>query len=211
MMKKKKGEAAVTIPRPNIQTIAIRIVGTAPYVQHKFGKKTREMMLQANVDGARSKNRKKTNHRDPEEDYREATHFSTEGWCGIPAPAFRSACIRACQLVGIHMTMGRMSVWVEPDGLDAEGTPLVKIEGERERHDAIVRIGVADAYVSVRPMWREWRATVRLSFDGDQFSPTDVVNLLHRAGLQVGVGEGRPFSKKSDGCGWGTFRIEDDQ
>jgi len=33
------------------------------------------------------------------------------------------------------------------------------------------------------------------------------MNLLHRAGLQVGIMEGRPDSKDSCGCGWGTFKI----
>lgn len=202
----------LTIARPNLQTIHISIRGTAPYVQNKFSAKGRQEMLQAQMDGAKSKNRKKVEPRDPDADYEGAIHYSTEGWIGIPAPAFRSACIRACQLVGIHMTMGRMSVFIEPDGFDLDdGTPLVRIEGEPERLESVVRIGQGTAYVAIRPMWREWSATVRVTYDGDQFSAQDVVNLMHRAGLQVGVGEGRPFSKKSDGQGWGTFEIVEDE
>jgi hypothetical protein len=34
------------------------------------------------------------------------------------------------------------------------------------------------------------------------------VNLLDRAGQQVGIGAGRPFSKKSVGQGWGTFSVD---
>ena len=36
----------------------------------------------------------------------------------------------------------------------------------------------------------------------------DVVNLMVRVGLQVGIGEGRPSSKKSNGIGWGLFDVE---
>jgi hypothetical protein len=56
-------------------------------------------------------------------------------------------------------------------------------------------------------MWREWGLTLKVKFDADQFSATDVTNLLLRAGLQVGVGEGRPDSRESAGLGWGTFEI----
>ena len=35
----------------------------------------------------------------------------------------------------------------------------------------------------------------------------EVRNLLVRAGVQVGIGEGRPYSKKSYGMGWGTFEV----
>jgi hypothetical protein len=38
-------------------------------------------------------------------------------------------------------------------------------------------------------------------------SDTDVVNLISRVGLQVGIGEGRPDSKQSAGLGYGLFEI----
>jgi hypothetical protein len=65
--------------------------------------------------------------------------------------------------------------------------------------------GVVD--LRVRPMWREWEAVVRINFDADQFTLTDITNLLQRVGMQVGLGEGRPDSRKSAGLGWGTFQL----
>jgi hypothetical protein len=57
-------------------------------------------------------------------------------------------------------------------------------------------------------MWREgWEAKLRIRYDADQFSLSDVSNLLARAGMQVGVGEGRPDSKDSAGLGWGLFSL----
>ena len=63
--------------------------------------------------------------------------------------------------------------------------------------------GVAD--IRVRPMWREWAADVKVSYDADQFTLQDVTNLMQRVGMQVGIGEGRPDSRDSAGLGWGTF------
>ena len=36
-------------------------------------------------------------------------------------------------------------------------------------------------------------------------------NLIARAGMQVGICEGRPDSSNSTGMGWGTFEISDEK
>jgi hypothetical protein len=117
--------------------------------------------------------------------------------------------ISACRLCGIKMTHAKLSVWVEADGIDAnDGTPLTKIEGKPRIHMASVRNSNGVADVRWRPMWEQWSADVRLTWDLDQFADVDIVNLLLRAGLQVGIGEGRPDSPNSNGLGWGRFQIE---
>ena len=137
-------------------------------------------------------------------------HVSTEGWIGIPAAALRNACIDVCRMVGFKMTHAKMSIFVEADGLDSvDGTPLVRLIADApEKTELAVRnqTGVVD--IRVRPMWREWSAIVRVRFDGDQFTASDVANLLARAGMQVGIGEGRPFSKNQTGLGFGFELFE---
>jgi hypothetical protein len=54
-------------------------------------------------------------------------------------------------------------------------------------------------------MFESWQAKVRVRFDADLFTPADVANLMLRAGLQVGIGEGRADSPNSCGMGWGHF------
>ncbi len=199
---------ALTIKAPNLKTVAVRITGAAPYMQHRFSKKSEIMAKQAEGSTARSKKARAA--RDFEQDFEDAKHVSVEGWCGIPAPAVRAALISACRLVGFQMTKAKLSVFVEADGYCAkDGTPLVRIaHGEPEMCTMAVRneTGVVD--IRARPLWRTWGADVRLRYDADQFTATDVVNLLMRAGLQVGIGEGRPDSKKSAGMGYGLFTVE---
>jgi len=116
--------------------------------------------------------------------------------------------IDACRTCGFKMTHAKMGVFIEPDTTDAEDdTPLVFIEGEPEQHKGMVRnkTGVCD--IRMRPMWRKWSALVRITFDGDMFTANDVLNLMARVGWQVGIGEGRPFSKDSAGQGWGKFEV----
>lgn len=198
----------VTIKAPNIQQAVFNIRGTAPYVQARFSAKAMQAMAAKMAAGSTAAGKKVRNPRDFDEDFRQAMHVSTEGWCGIPAGAFRQAMISACRLVGFKMTLAKLSVFVGADGFDAvDGVPLIKIDGEPSRLDMAVRNATGVADIRVRPMWREWTATVRVQYDGDQFTLADVTNLMRRVGLQVGIGEGRPDSRESAGLGWGTFEI----
>lgn len=200
----------ITITPPNLQTLGLRIVGVAPYMQAKFSEKTRQAMMAKQAAGSVAKKGTKRDARDFNADFQAAQHRASDGWAGIPAAALRNACIDACRMVGFQMTRAKMSVFVEPDGFDvADGTPLVRLDaGEPERSDMATRNATGVVDIRVRPMWREWAANVRLTFDADQFTAEDVTNLLARAGLQVGIGEGRPFSKSSAGLGFGLFRVE---
>lgn len=199
----------VTISEPNIRRIQFQIEGTAPLVMHAFDEKTRIEIEERHAAGSKSKSRKTREAKDWEACFQGARHLSEEGWDGIPAPAFRAAMIDACRLVGFKMTHAKLSIFVVADGLDkADGTPLVRVQGgEPEVLKKSVRneTGVLD--IRWRPMWRRWGASLVIEYDADQFSATDVTNLLARAGLQCGICEGRPNSKKSFGQGWGTFRI----
>lgn len=201
-------EQTVTIKPPNLKSVTFRIVGKAPYMQHRFSKKAEIMAKQR--EGSTGRGKKQHAARDFEADFVAAQHRSAAGWLGIPAPAFRAALISACRLVGFQMTKAKLSVFVEADGECAkDGTPLVRlIANEPEMVTMPVRneTGVVD--VRARPMWREWAADVRITWDADQFTISDVTNLLSRAGLQVGIGEGRPDSKKSAGLGYGLFAVQ---
>jgi hypothetical protein len=201
---------ALTIAPPKFSVAEFRIVGVAPYVQNKFSAKARGTIRAAQEAGSTGKKGTKKEPKNFMAAYEGAMHRSADGWCGIPAPAFRNACVSACRMCGFKMTHAKLSVFVEPDGFDADdGTPLVRItKGEPQYSEMAVRneSGVCD--LRPRPMWREgWEAVVRVRFDADQFTLEDVANLMLRAGLQVGVGEGRPDSRNSCGMGWGLFRL----
>lgn len=208
--KMKQVEQHVIIQPPKFQTANMTIAGDTKLVQHKFSEKARRQIMDKQKLGSVANKGKKREPRDFDEMYRQAMYISTDGWHGIPAISFRKAMVSACRLCGFQMTKGKLAIFCEPDGFDSEGTPLVRItKGEPHKHEGYGRIADGGIDVNVRPMWDEgWEAVVRIRYDADMFSQMDVVNLLARAGMQVGVGEGRPDSKDSCGCGWGTFRIK---
>lgn len=206
----KKTEEVATIRPANLVQTVIRIRGTAPYVQNKFSEKVREELEKKFASSeAENKSSRKRAPKDFDKQFEEAQHISTGGWNGIPCPAFRAAMIDACRTVGIQMTRAKMSVFVLPDGFDKDdGTPLVKILGKKPEQIRSSTINAdGSPNICARPMWREWEAEVTLEFDADMITAESVVNLLDRAGRQVGVGCGRPFSKNSCGQGWGTFAV----
>lgn len=206
--KKKKVVENLVITPPNFLKAQFRIVGTSPYVQHKFSAKARKEILEAQKSASGTRGKKKK-PRDVEEDYQNAMHMGEDGKHGIPAPAIRSAMIAACRATGFVMTKARMSVFCLADTIDSDdGTPLIHIDGTPEKNEQAVRLESGVASIAIRPMWRKWSTKVTIEWDGDQFGISDIANLLSRAGLQIGIGEGRPFSKKSNGIGWGTFVLD---
>ena len=200
----------IKISAPNIREAKFLIRGTAPLVVHKFSAKAKAMIRQKQEAGSLANKGKSKSAKDFEEVFQGARHLSNEGWDGIPAGAFRAGIISACRLVGFKMTLAKLSIFVAADGFDeTEGTPLVRILSptEPERNESMVRLATGVCDISVRPMWKIWGAELRIQYDADQFTADDVRNLLARVGAQVGVCEGRPDSKSSAGCGWGTFEL----
>lgn len=210
--KKKKQETVevVTIKPPNIQGIKISIVGTSPLCINRFGNKAKEEIMEKQ-QSAKAKSQKKE-PKDFEASFQEARHISEEGWDGIHAAAFRNAAISACRISGYAMTRAKLSIFIEPDGFDKiDGSPLVRIKSKPpENWTSHVRLGSGQSStidIHARPLYREWAVDVMVRYDADQFMASDIVNLFHRVGVQVGIGEGRPDSKSSNGLGYGLFEI----
>ena len=200
----------VEIQAPNLKIVIIDITGSTPLVENKFSAKAKQEMMAKQTAGSTSRSKKVRESKDFNKIYEDAIHQATEGWYGIPAPAFRSAMISACRLVGYVMTRAKLAIFVLPDGFDKDDrTPLVRItKGKPSRFDAAVRLETGVCDIRSRPMWEPgWEATVRIEFDADQLTTKDIYNLLYRAGKQIGILEGRPDSKKSNGQGWGLFNL----
>jgi hypothetical protein len=203
-------EVPVSIKEPRIVTIPIRVRGTAPYCCNKMTQKSRDAMRSNMVDGATAKSKKKREPRDFDSDYQQTLRISKEGIYGIPAKGFRQAMTDACRATDMKMTVSKIAFSIEADGLDKDDMmPLVYItKGTPERREHVVKNANGSTDIRVRPFWDTgWEATVTIRYDADMVNAQDVVNLLARAGAQVGVGAGRPFSPNSTGMGWGTFEI----
>lgn len=201
----------VQISPPKIERATFEIIGTAPLCIHRFSAKAKNMMLDKMKEGSTAKKGKKREPFDVEATYNQARYISPDGWDGFNVASIRCGLISACRLVGFKMTLAKLSLFVEADGRDATEPEfgLIRIYGKPRKTEMVARVETGQAYVTVRPMYDEWSAKIRIRYDAEQFTLQDVSNLLSRVGEQVGIGEGRPDSKNSSGMGWGTFHISE--
>lgn len=211
MLTKTPPTETVQIRPPNMCEARFQIVGTAPLVIERFSKKAEMMERQA--AGAQAKNKKERKAKDFEAEAREAAYVarSNKGdeWNGFNAAALRNAMISACRLVGYKMTLAKLSVFTVADGYDyRDHTPLIRLDGEVTTSVMHTRNATGVVDLRARPMYAPgWTASPRIRWDADQFSSSDITNLLMRVGLQVGLCAGRPDSKQSAGLGWGLFDL----
>lgn len=208
---KEKSSTPVTITEPRFERAVIKLKSTAPYVQNRFSSRVQKGIQDTMQEGsAKKKVRKAKPPKDFEAAFRDSLHISTEGWYGIPATAFRAAMVDATRLTEQDMIRAKMAIKVIGNGLDKENfEPLVKMKCKPPRmHVERVRIGINSMDLASRGMFDEWSADVEVEWDADIFTASDIVNLMARAGWQVGVGAGRPLSRSSVGRGWGTWSVE---
>lgn len=199
----------VQIKAPNFQTAVFHIKGTAPLVICRFSKKD-ELLADYEKGTQKGKGKKVYAPTDLDNVFEEAKYISKDGWEGFNASSIRNGLIRVCTLVNFKMTLAKMSLFVIEDGRDAKEhqMPLVRIYGESIRQDDSVRNpNTGKIQIATRAAYHNWSAKLNIRWDADQFSLTDVSNLLMRVGVQCGIGCGRPFSTDSVGMGWGTFEI----
>ena len=209
-MNKTQNTQNVTIKPPNFGSAIFHIRGCAPLVIHRFSAKTKQQMKDKMETGKAASSKKNREPKSTDALFDEARYRSKDGWDGLHAGAIRSAMISACRLVGFKMTLAKLSIFVEADGWDDQEPqiPLIRIYGDAVKQEDMARVETGQPYVTVRAAFHDWSADVRLRWDADQFTLQDVTSLLCRAGMQVGVGEGRPDSKNSAGMGWGLFTVE---
>ena len=200
----------IAITPPDFRHISIRLRGTSPLVINRFSQKAMIEMKATQEAGSTSRAKKVRTAKDFDALYEGAKHKSIEGWDGIHAASFRNAAISACRAVGFKMTHAKLAFRVMEDGWDmADGAPLVKIlDGKAEQWIAPTRNATGVIDLRSRPMYKKWGARLNIQYDAGMLSDADIVNLISRVGVQVGIGEGRPDSKQSAGLGFGLFEID---
>ena len=216
MAKKTKNAAPAAQPQQveiaglNMRMATFRCIGLTPYVQNSFSKEAMQAMIDKQELGSeQAKQNKVKPPKDFKALYEGAFHRSYEGWIGIPANGLQQALNRACGLAGLVMKTAKGSIQVQADGFDAaDNMPLIRItKGEPSQQFHRVNVGQNQPDIRTRPAWKAgWEFKPRIEYDASLYTVEQITTLLYRAGAQVGLGEGRPMSKESCGCGWGKFK-----
>jgi hypothetical protein len=199
MMAKAKAKTAesdpVALPPLKRRMIKVTVIGDTSLITHKFSDRAKKALLDKQT-GKASAGREK---RDPERDYEESKYLLPDGSCGIPGAAFKNAMVRACtQTSGFPMTRAAVAFHIVAE--------LVKIKGEPNMREDIVRLETGVPYLRYRAEFSPWSCEVPIVFNENVISLEQVINLVELAGM-VGVGDWRPFSKKNYSGNHGMFHV----
>ena len=175
-----------------IDGLRLRLIGTSPLIVHKWSEKAKKQMLDKQMKRASQGKAAK----DPDQDYRESLYIRDDGTYGFPAVAFKAAAVRAGTYCEMKMVFLRGAFHVEGD--------LVHVEGEPQRREDMVRVGMGTADIRYRPEFPKWATELDVSYNSRALAAEQIVNLFEIAGFAVGVGEWRP---EKDGQ-FGRFRVE---
>jgi len=211
---KKGTKLSVQITAPKMMVHQFTLHGVSHLAVEKFSQKSRDLMEATQRAGSQARSKKQREPKNFDELYSLARYRSPEGWDGINASSIRNAMISACRLVGFKMVHAKLAVFVKGDGFDRDdGTPLLRIYTDMPQPEnwiSAVRNSSGVIDLRPRPRWDpgKWTLRPQIVWDSDMFAFEDVVNLLMRVGLQVGLCEGRPDSRNSPGLGYGLFEVE---
>ena len=201
-----QGGEQVFIQRIQPKVLELEIVGLTPLLVCAWSEKAQRQMLDKQMKKAKQAREAK----DPQADYMASLYVSTEEWTGIPAGGIKGCIVNACRAVdGLPMTLAKRMVFVRSQGITKTGQELVRVYGDHEMHQAMVRIdngGSAD--IRFRAIYREWSIKLEIEYLANVISAEQVANLIETAGYVEGLCEHRPGAPKSNTGSNGRFRIK---
>lgn len=187
--------STIQLPRFDLRSMCVRLIGDAPLICHAWSHKAKTEMLDKQMKKAKSAKSAK----DPEQDFRDSLYVHPEGGYGFPSVAFKAAAVDACSHVdGISKVEARGAFHINGD--------LLKISGEPTMREDMVRVGMGTADIRYRGQFDPWSVEIPIRFNAGVLSAEQIIHLFNIAGFGIGVGEWRP---QRDGM-FGLFHVARD-
>lgn len=197
-------DKAIAIRPLRIRRIIVPIRGIQPLITNKFSDEA-ERKLQESQQGPKIKAAKAP--RDAESEFLAARYVITEAgnWkadvCGFPASGIKKAMVAAAMRVTEAKGTWIRAV-VNVEGEEDTGLVIIEAAEPKMRTDHVVQAGRGN--LRYRPSFSPWAMKVPLTFNEDELSAEDVVNLLQIAGFSIGIGDWRPEKNGQ----FGTFEVD---
>jgi hypothetical protein len=189
----------IEIREIGLEHIRVPIIGTAPLCVHRFSEKAKRQMLDI-MQGRKSPKEVK----DPQAEYEAALHRIKGGGYGFPAIGFKAATVGGARFYsGVTMTALKQYLFFKGEASE-DGQGLVRINGDPEMREDVVRVQRGGADLRYRPIFLDWSASLEIVYVTSALTRGSVLSLVDAGGLGVGVGEWRP-EKNGD---LGTYRVD---
>jgi hypothetical protein len=191
-MVQKVQDRNVTLPKLQISTMQITLVGDSPLICHRWSEKARKQILDKHMHKAAEAKGAK----DPEQDFKSSLYPMPDGkGYGFPAVAFKAAAVDAALFADAKKTTMRGSFHIDTDLVPIDGKPTSRVD--------MVRVGMGQPDVRFRGEFKQWKATLRIRYNSAAISAEQIANLFNTAGFAIGIGEWRP---QKDGS-FGMFHV----
>jgi hypothetical protein len=188
---------------PKVVSIDVQIRGITPIIVNNFSHKSRQQMLDAQMQKAKGKKPPK----DPQANFEGSKYIDYKKRDCIHMGGIRNAMIQAARNIdGVTMASLKQGIFVE--GPEGPAQVLLPIEYEKcvMREDVVRNeSGVAD--IRHRAEYQNWSCKFRLHVIENVVSAEQAYQLLAMAGFAVGLHEWRPAGKNGLGGQFGRFEI----
>lgn len=197
-------DATIDIDRIAEETLHVPILGVSPLIVHRFSEKEKRKILDKTQGRSAPKEAK-----NPKAEYEAAFYrLDEDDGYGMPADAFKKATVGAARFYGKAVTMTALKQFIFIRGeRGSDGRALVRIHGEPQMREDVIRVSGGGADLRYRPEFREWTATLVVTYFTNVIKRDSVLSLIDAGGLAVGVGEWRPEKSGT----FGTYRIDPDR
>lgn len=212
-----KSTEIIEIKPLEIRRATIKIVGDTPLIMHAWSEKAKKEMLDKQMKVTKSKAREAKN---PFEDFIRSmywlsempTEMNEDGFYsaikagarfGFPVTAFKQAAISAAFRMGWSKDkMSLRGVFF----IDGDDNQMLEIKSDAPiMREDMVKVGMGVADIRYRGEFRNWSASMNISFNANgQTSLEQIINIINAGGYVCGVGEWRP---ERDGQ-YGQFHVE---
>ena len=212
--KKTQEPAVVEIPRLNLETAIIHVVGDTPLIVHKWSEKAKKEIRDKQMKKATTKKEAKDPVADfidtlywldgePKEKTQEAFEEAINNGArfGFPATGFKQCAIMGAYRLGadIRTTVAKAAIIIPCEFIEIKGKAVTMRED-------MVKVGgiskVAD--IRYRAQIEDWSADIPVKYAASVMSLEQVVNLFNMGGFACGVGEWR---NEKNGI-FGAFHVE---
>lgn len=223
MAVKKATEQVIEIPKLNLQTTVIHIVGDTPLIVHKWSEKAKKEIRDKQMKKATTKKEAKDPVSDfidtiywldketaPKENTQEAFIEAIQNGArvGFPATGFKEAAIMGAYRSGadIKTTVARAAMIIPSEFIEIKGNGGPLTLEDIEMREDMVKVGgiskVAD--IRYRAAFTNWSADIPVRINVNVLSMEQVFSLFQLGGFACGVGEWRNEKRGI----FGAFHIE---
>lgn len=198
MAKEEKAQVKVILQPLNIQTLQIKIKGVTPLLMDKMPDTVKQAILEKQA-GVSKGNKKMV--RDVKKETQDAVHATSTNQIGFPSYGFKKALMECTSYVGDKMfskkmVAGAVQIVDTQDGL----VPITYGKMDVLEHSI-------NGQTKFSPQFHDWSCVLKLKYEANTITPTDIVNLVNYAGFYIGLGAWRPKCRDGGSGEYGMYQV----